>query len=721
MNNVIRIFICAAVCVVALSTFGFVTTLQQIPDKDARIAAMNEFKQKYDGVITIRMHSGTGIPASFIGLRIDKYSGTPEQIVRAFLAEEKTMLGINNSDSDIEVIKIAEDRLGSSIKVGQRFNDVPVLHSGYLVSVDKSGAIYFVSGDYYPEVSVNTEPKITGQEASSVIYGDLSGKQPSIKQEPALYIYPKTQPDGTIQYSLIYKATVSATGESWMYYISAENGSIIEKIDMIMDMTINGYGYAYEVSPVYGNTDSVTLQRLDENNNPRLLDGDNVIVYNDTASSEASSSTAEFYYDPDNTHFDEVNAYYHCDEFEMAFLVGEIGMSANQLSDQIPVHTHYQGYSGFDSNTGEINLSDAKASDAITHEYMHAVGWSYSQDWSANYEACAMFEAYSDYFAVAYKNWVLETDTIHTIGEYKYPPYMRILDNSITYQDRYPDSASTYHYNSQIFSGSWWDLRRDNDVDMDDIDKWALSSLNNIDSYPVFLDVRDWLIAYALSHNFYYVDPIEDAFFAHGIFAPLTVEIYGFDYLYEYGRCSWVADVSGGDSPYEYQWYVTNPYTEETEPMPEYYESGNAIEFDLGDLCEILEWEFEPEDYFDLKVVVTDYDQEHADDCIEIEIIEGDPPKMSAKQLPKNFKLEQNYPNPFNPVTTIRFQLPKASNVTLVIYNIQGQEVARLVDGYVEAGYHSIPWKPERAASGIYIYRLQAGNFSDTKRMLYIK
>jgi len=56
-----------------------------------------------------------------------------------------------------------------------------------------------------------------------------------------------------------------------------------------------------------------------------------------------------------------------------------------------------------------------------------------------------------------------------------------------------------------------------------------------------------------------------------------------------------------------------------------------------------------------------------------------------------------------------------------VIYNIQGQEVARLVDGYVEAGYHSIPWKPGRAASGIYIYRLQAGNFSDTKRMLYIK
>ena len=87
------------------------------------------------------------------------------------------------------------------------------------------------------------------------------------------------------------------------------------------------------------------------------------------------------------------------------------------------------------------------------------------------------------------------------------------------------------------------------------------------------------------------------------------------------------------------------------------------------------------------------------------------------------YELEQNYPNPFNPVTTISFQLPKASNVTLVIYNIQGQEVARLVDGYVGAGYHSVNWDASNAASGIYIYRLQSrlSGFSDTKRMLYIK
>ena len=85
------------------------------------------------------------------------------------------------------------------------------------------------------------------------------------------------------------------------------------------------------------------------------------------------------------------------------------------------------------------------------------------------------------------------------------------------------------------------------------------------------------------------------------------------------------------------------------------------------------------------------------------------------------YKLAQNYPNPFNSVTTINFQLPLASNLTLVIYDIQGREVVRLVDRYVEAGYYNIIWYAGSAASGVYLYRIQAGTFSDTKRMLFIK
>ncbi|MCB9087371.1 MAG: multicopper oxidase domain-containing protein [Calditrichae bacterium] len=94
--------------------------------------------------------------------------------------------------------------------------------------------------------------------------------------------------------------------------------------------------------------------------------------------------------------------------------------------------------------------------------------------------------------------------------------------------------------------------------------------------------------------------------------------------------------------------------------------------------------------------------------------------------LPTEYSLDQNYPNPFNPTTTVRFALPEASNVTLKIYNILGQEVYTLARGNLEAGFHTFQWNAtdqygSRVASGIYIYRLQAGHFVQTKKMLLVK
>ena len=102
--------------------------------------------------------------------------------------------------------------------------------------------------------------------------------------------------------------------------------------------------------------------------------------------------------------------------------------------------------------------------------------------------------------------------------------------------------------------------------------------------------------------------------------------------------------------------------------------------------------------------------------------------------LPETFVLSQNYPNPFNPKTQIRFGLPLRSDVTLTIYNVVGQEIARLVEGERPAGYHEISWSGTNSsgspvASGIYFYKLNAvaqqasgtSHFSDIKKMLLIK
>ncbi len=103
---------------------------------------------------------------------------------------------------------------------------------------------------------------------------------------------------------------------------------------------------------------------------------------------------------------------------------------------------------------------------------------------------------------------------------------------------------------------------------------------------------------------------------------------------------------------------------------------------------------------------------------IEMATYEGAP--VVAKILPANFSLDQNYPNPFNPTTTIGFALPIATDYDLVIYNVTGQEVATF-SGQAEAGTVEIEWNASNMASGIYFYKLNAGDFSETKKMVLVK
>ncbi len=89
--------------------------------------------------------------------------------------------------------------------------------------------------------------------------------------------------------------------------------------------------------------------------------------------------------------------------------------------------------------------------------------------------------------------------------------------------------------------------------------------------------------------------------------------------------------------------------------------------------------------------------------------------------LPKTFALEQNYPNPFNPTTVIAYQLPTASDVSLKVYDVLGKEVMTLVNERQDAGLYNYALNAANLASGVYFYRLQAGNFVQTKKMMLVK
>ena len=99
---------------------------------------------------------------------------------------------------------------------------------------------------------------------------------------------------------------------------------------------------------------------------------------------------------------------------------------------------------------------------------------------------------------------------------------------------------------------------------------------------------------------------------------------------------------------------------------------------------------------------------------------------LEIMPVPTEFALHNNYPNPFNPVTTINYDLPQEGTVRLIIYDVMGREVTRLVNGFTPAGYHSVRWDAknqmgESVSAGVYFYHLQSGNFIKTQKMVLLK
>ncbi len=97
-----------------------------------------------------------------------------------------------------------------------------------------------------------------------------------------------------------------------------------------------------------------------------------------------------------------------------------------------------------------------------------------------------------------------------------------------------------------------------------------------------------------------------------------------------------------------------------------------------------------------------------------------------SKGIPTEFALHENYPNPFNPTTTLRFDLPEVSDMTLTIYNMLGQKVRTFNMNDTPAGYHSIKWNAtndngDPVGAGVYLYQLRANQYVKTRKMVLLK
>jgi hypothetical protein len=94
---------------------------------------------------------------------------------------------------------------------------------------------------------------------------------------------------------------------------------------------------------------------------------------------------------------------------------------------------------------------------------------------------------------------------------------------------------------------------------------------------------------------------------------------------------------------------------------------------------------------------------------------------IQTTEIPNYYSLSQNYPNPFNPATNIKYTIPKAGNVSLKIYDVLGKEVVTLVNELKQPGVYNVDYNASNLSSGIYFYRLEAGDFTAVKKMMLIK
>jgi hypothetical protein len=195
------------------------------------------------------------------------------------------------------------------------------------------------------------------------------------------------------------------------------------------------------------------------------------------------------------------------------------------------------------------------------------------------------------------------------------------------------------------------------------------------------------------------------------------------NFLLNYGHARLIVKFNGAplSSYYDGYWISTEG------EWPEIYSTWREILPDSSvhfNICEGT-WHLSApqfDQYYEVTPQETSLVVTEQDSSFYIEFVYKDPTGINkAEVLPQSMYLRQNYPNPFNPETRIEYGLPRAGEVRLTIYNILGQNVAELVNKSQNAGRYTITWRPENIASGLYIYRLEAGDIVKTRKLLFMK
>ncbi len=713
-----------------LAAFASLAFTQVLPDA-AQLEAWQHFNRQHEENAVIRWHKETGTPATIYNFKSVAYTsiGKPEEIARQFLKDNRDIFKMKANLSDLVLLRQLEDNDMYHIDFRQTHKGIPVYGAEYSVAVDLDKTVHMTGGKYYPDMKAPTNAFVSEEEAINQALAFFNMEKQDLRELASeLVVVPGDTP------FLAYRLGLN----QWEAVVNASTGKVEIYFERIA--RINGVGKVYPKDPVNSTLTTVTIPRLLGSGyylEGTYVDATNAELGDAYSTSRSFQYTPPYYTQHDGTHFDDTNVYYHIDKFAYEYWpdVGYPGLGVQVLAS---VHDPYPyGHDNAAANLGTMRLyfghgvsifwDLAKKNDVIYHEYTHLVsgtiGLLYYQ------ESAAMHEGYSDYHAGSFTNdpqigeWVTRNyPDLRTMATnpsvYNYNDYNNLPFYSV-------QQSQSAHLNGMIWSGALWDLRG------------ALgSSITNFLVYKglvykhasgtTFLDGREGVII--ADQNYYsgaHVSTINNVFAARGIdpppAAPTGLTITNAGQFGQYVQLAWNANSEPDLNHYNVWRECTYP----GDPDCDLQVISSRTWTSYTDTRVTIQGHYpEMEIFYYYVTAVDDASQESeksapASTWGEWSYLKG-MDQVAEESLPEAYALGANHPNPFNPATTIRYDLPEASSVSLVIYDIAGREI-RSWNLQEQAGYRQLIWDGKNQSgqlvpTGIYIYRLVAASVESDQR-----
>ncbi|MCP4397812.1 MAG: hypothetical protein GY801_11005 [bacterium] len=426
------------------------------------LSASKVLYHKAPGKISLRWNPSTGRVRSVRGILSEAGEGGSEEIANRFLAENRDLFGIPEQDAGLEVLETKEHRGARRVKYQQYYKDLPVIGADVAVHIDRAARVHMVNGSYRPEIDLEVpESPISEAEAVESAERALQVTEHSAPQVEQV-IYP-LESEYFYAYKVVFQTKVPLG--DWIFFIDAASGDTIDYYNAIN--FAQGLGHVYETNPLRDN--NVLTGELVELDEGKSLSGTYFQVINAAKDAEQATPSGPGEFDflfesSDNSHFDEVMAYYHLNKIAKYFR--DLGYTEHSSVMKASVHVPnpYTDEAEYDNayyspienalffgNGDEFNDLAQEAA-VIYHEYGHSVVHAV-QSVMATPEAGALHEGYADYFACS----VTEDPEI---GEFVVEPVGEGALRDLRIQRTYDTLSETdVHTDGEVWGATCWKIR----------------------------------------------------------------------------------------------------------------------------------------------------------------------------------------------------------------------------------------------------------------------